>query len=159
MSIRLLLFFIGGKFSWSAGKSRSSHICIYRTLLPPWLFSPGSTYPSLRYCMIHRIERGRTISDIRRRSRGIEGIFSPVLNRCRLQNLPEKKKERTNFNVSTKYQSTLYSFNFRNQLTPENVCSLGRGSGCVFLILVQFHRSRTTWNYIKLHYLILQRLY
>lgn len=49
-------------------------------------------YPSLRYCMIHRIKRGRTISDIKRRSRGIEGTFSPVLNRCRLQNLSEKNK-------------------------------------------------------------------
>lgn len=56
-------------------------------------FSPGSTYPSLRYCMINRIKRGRIISDIRRRSQGIEGIFSPVFNRCRRQNLARQKKK------------------------------------------------------------------
>lgn len=40
---------------------------------------------------MHRIKRGRTISDIKRRSRGIEGTFSPVLNRCRMQNLSERQ--------------------------------------------------------------------
>lgn len=66
------------------------------SLLKIKLFSPGSMYPSLRYWMMHRMKRGRTISDIKRRSRGMEGTFSPVLNLCRLQNLSMKKNTKIN---------------------------------------------------------------
>lgn len=69
--------------------------------------SPGSMYPSLKYCMIHIMKRGRTISDIKRRSRGIEGTFSPVLNRCRLQNLSKHKTRPAMFRTTYKVQQWL----------------------------------------------------
>ena len=69
--------------------------------------SPGSVYPSLKYCMMLTMKRGNTISDISSKSLGTVGTFSPVFNRCRLQNLPKAMHQHHTVPSVTTQQSIL----------------------------------------------------